>query len=180
MHLSTYTGHYIDLLNMTADDVKIMDIAHSLSQQCRFAGHTTQFYSVAQHSVRVALALPRHLQLTGLLHDAAEAYVVDLPRPIKQLLPDYRILEERVWLAICFRYGLNTILPAEVKRADERALVAEFQEVMTFQPPASWFPGIRPLSPSCRAWRPEEARGAFLTLFLKLLGEAPLAEGCHK
>jgi 5'-deoxynucleotidase YfbR-like HD superfamily hydrolase len=179
MYLSTYTGHCIDLLNMTSDDVKIMDIAHSLSQQCRFAGHTHQFYSVAQHSVRVALALPRHLQLTGLLHDAAEAYVVDLPRPIKQLLPDYRILEERVWQAICFRYGLNTILPAEVKQADERALLAEFREVMTFQPPASWFPGIRPLSPSCRAWRPEEARDTFLALFTDLIGETNLAGAFH-
>lgn len=179
MYLSTYTGHCIDLLNMTPDDVKILDIAHSLSQQCRFAGHTNQFYSVAQHSVRVALALPRHLQLAGLLHDATEAYVVDLPRPIKQLLPDYRILEERVWQVICFRYGLSTTLPIEVKRADERALMAEFQEVMTFQPPANWFPGIRPLSPSCRTWKPEEARDAFLTLFGNLIGETSLAEGCH-
>lgn len=179
MYLSTYTGQCIDLLNMTSDDVKIMDIAHSLSQQCRFGGHTNQFYSVAQHSVRVALALPRELQLVGLLHDATEAYVVDLPRPIKMALPDYRVLEDRVWQVICFRYGLAPILPAEVKRADERALLAEFQEVMSFQPPADWFPGIHPLSPSCRAWGPEEARDTFLALFIDLIGETKLAGAFH-
>lgn len=179
MYLSTATGHLIDLLSMTADDVKLMDIAHSLSQQCRFAGHTKQFYSVAQHSVRVALALPRNLQLVGLLHDATEAYVVDLPRPIKQMLPDYRLLEDRVWAVISMKYGLPPELPAEVKRADERALAAEFREVMTFQPPADWFPGIHPLPPACRAWGPEEARDAYLALFTELIGETELAGACH-
>lgn len=179
MKFSTTTGHLIDLLNMTTDDVKIMDIAHSLSHQCRFAGHTNQFYSVAQHSVRVALALPRPLQLVGLLHDATEAYVVDLPRPIKQLLPDYRALEDRVWAVISMKYGLPLQLPAEVKLADECAVVAEFQEVMTFQPPADWFPGIHPLPPACRAWGPQEARDTYLALFIELIGETELAGACH-
>lgn len=174
MYLSTYTGHCIELAKMTAADIKILDIAHALSNQCRFGGHTTKFYSVAQHSVRVALALPKDLRLAGLLHDAQEAYLIDLPRPIKQLLPDYRAMEGHVWSIIAEKYGLPEQLPDAVKRADEMALLAEFREVMTFQPPESWFPGLRPLAPACRQWSPEEAREVFLSVFTAAIPDAAL------
>lgn len=75
----TFTGRRIDTLAPDPCEIEIDDIAHSLAQQCRFLGHTDGFYSVAQHSVLVSGFVPDRDALWGLLHDAAEAYVCDLP-----------------------------------------------------------------------------------------------------
>lgn len=88
--IQTYTGRQFWPLDPKPEEVCIEDIAHALSQQCRYAGHTIRFYSVAQHSVEIALRVPRAAALWGLLHDAAEAYLVDLPRPVKYLMPAYK------------------------------------------------------------------------------------------
>lgn len=78
-----------------------------------------------QASVRVCRILPRELQLAGLMHDATEAYVLDLPSPLKALLPDYRTIEARVWAAIALRFSLPMELPAAVKIADKVVLATE-------------------------------------------------------
>ena len=92
-------------------------MAHSLSQICRFLGHTDGFYSVAQHSVLVSEHVPHEDALWGLLHDASEAYLCDLPAPIKRdpEMSIYRIAEDRLMLAVCERYGL----PPEMPRVGE-------------------------------------------------------------
>ena len=117
--IETYTGKKFYPLNPRPEDVDIIDIAHSLSMQCRFNGHTRFFYSVAEHSAMVSKELAatgynKLIQLYGLLHDAAEAYVCDLPRPIKRQIKEYEPIEVRVQGVIW--EGFNLPAPAETDR----------------------------------------------------------------
>ena len=82
-YLSTYTGKKFYPYDPRPEQICIEDIAHGLSMLCRFAGQCRFFFSVAEHSIAVAHLLPANLKLFGLLHDASEAYLVDLPRPVK-------------------------------------------------------------------------------------------------
>lgn len=166
MYLTTASGRAIGIQRITSDDISILDIAHSLSNLCRFAGHTREFYSVAQHSVRVAMALPPELRLAGLLHDATEAYVVDLPRPIKTLLPDYKKLEARVWEVISFRFGIARFEHPLIKEVDTRALRTEWEELM--RPPLPMeFKGLQRLQPEAPL-PPKDAYKLFLLTFAQL------------
>lgn len=136
----TRSGRKFDLANPTADMVDTADLAHSLSMQCRFNGHTTSFYSVAQHCLLVAELVPEEHKLAALLHDATEAYVGDLVRPLKEGMRDfanshgdeclYDLTERRVWIAICQRFDLDPHLPACVKQADLVALATEKRDLM--------------------------------------------------
>ena len=172
MHLTTASGRAIDIQRVTPNDISILDIAHSLSNLCRFAGHTREFYSVAQHSVRVALALPPELRLAGLLHDATEAYVVDLPRPVKCLLPDYERLEAKVWGAISSRFGIAVFEDPLIKEMDNRALRTEWEELMWPPLPTELkgFPSLKAEAPL----QPKEAYRLFLLTFVQL-ADKPLA-----
>lgn len=131
MLFTTQSGRLFDPLKITPSVINIHDIAHALSNLCRFGGHSHQFYSVAQHSLRVSAMLPPPLKLQGLMHDATEAYIVDLPRPLKVLLPQYVKLEENVWQAIAARFNLPLKLDKDVHDADDLILVAELEELMT-------------------------------------------------
>jgi len=84
--LPTCSGRRVHLLNPSPDEIAIEDIAHALSHACRFAGHVPSYYSVAQHSVLVSELLDERTALWGLLHDASEAYLHDLTRPLKRAL----------------------------------------------------------------------------------------------
>lgn len=128
----TASGKSIDLMNIRPDQIELSDIAASLSKLCRFAGHTSSFYSVAEHSVLVARNVPIEYALEGLLHDAAEAYVADLPLPVKILLPNYVELERRVELAITEKFSLDISERClkYVKAMDLRALSEEFLQLM--------------------------------------------------
>lgn len=95
-HILTYTGLHFPLLKPEYFHFNILDIAHALSQLCRFTGHTSSFYSVAQHSVMVASLVPADQALAALMHDAAEAYLGDVSSPLKALLPDYKLIETNV------------------------------------------------------------------------------------
>jgi hypothetical protein len=133
--IQTYCGLRFDPMHPQWDYVNIMDIAHALSNQCRFSGHTNWFYSVAQHSVLVSEHCAPEEALYGLLHDAAEAYLVDLPRPIKQALRARGIrvfdqMEFRIREAIFRRFGLENRIPESVKLADELLLATEAQDLM--------------------------------------------------
>lgn len=132
------SGAYVDPLNLQPEDVRVEDIAHALSHQCRFSGHTRRFYSVAEHSVRVCHLLrleghPERVQLQGLLHDAAEAYLLDLPRPLKQhpeIGHAYRDAEYRVWGAIALALGVCPITYDVVHQADLVLLATERRDLM--------------------------------------------------
>lgn len=117
--IPTYTNRQVDPFDLKPEDIDIRDIAQGLSMLCRYAGHVEQHYSVAQHSVMVCDMLPYDLKFTGLLHDASEAYIVDLPAPVKDRLPEYRKLEDKVMKAISSKFGFTYPLPQEVVDVDK-------------------------------------------------------------
>lgn len=123
--IETYTGKKFWFTNEDPNEVDIEDIAHALSHMCRYTGHCNRFYSVAEHSVRVSYLNLTHLE--GLLHDASEAYLADIASPVKQLLPEYKALEERIMRKIAKRFGLKEGFDKDpdVKWADWVALRAE-------------------------------------------------------
>lgn len=126
----TFTGQAIDPLHPDPACIDPLDIAHALSQVCRFAGHTREFYSVAQHSVLVSALVPEEHGLAALLHDAAEAYLCDLPSPLKRALPGYCEIEHRMQEAIALRFGIPATPDTAVKHADLVALATERRDLM--------------------------------------------------
>lgn len=175
--IQTVTGGAFSLLDPRPEDVDIEDIAHALSNLCRFGGHTREFYSVAQHSVLVSIALERfqpenrELQLLGLLHDASEAYLIDLPRPIKRMegFEAYKAREHVVEWAIRERFGLSSEWPnvLAVKAADELLLRTECRDLMAPLHPA-WTRELHPdhgttMPDRISGLSPPEAKAQFLT-----------------
>lgn len=161
------SGAYFDFEEPEASAFTIGDIAHALSHLCRFTGHTRQFYSVAEHSWFCSMIVPRRVALHALLHDAAEAFVGDVSRPLKALLPGYREIERRVESAVFARFGLGPDMPREVKDADLQMLRSEQRWVMGSD---DRWPGIDMIQPVVRphCWEPERARGHFLERFEEL------------
>lgn len=117
--IMTFTGRHFHFADPSPDEVDIMDIAVATSREGRFAGHCWSFYSVAQHSVYVSERIeslmrgigktenvPR-LSLLGLLHDASEAYIKDMPSPVKAYLPDYKKMETKIMSAIMETFNLG-------------------------------------------------------------------------
>ena len=178
----TYTGRTIRPLDPDPDDIVIEDIAHALSQQCRFTGHTRKFSSVAEHSVRVSWLVPRELALEALLHDASEAYLADIARPIKKapgFAETYLKYEAQLERAIATRFGLprREQMHPEIRKADQYALEAEvaqfchpkFLAAMGVSPSLDtkgvfWTLGAKPVG-----WLPEEAKSHFLNEFDALM-----------
>jgi hypothetical protein len=131
--IHTYTGRKFTPLAPNADDISLEDIAHALSMKCRYSGHCTAFYSVAEHSVLVASKAPPHLALRALMHDAHEAYLVDLAAPLKgaEEFTGVCDVEKRLDKAIAKRFGLPyPIKNQEIDRLDKRILLDEGQTLM--------------------------------------------------
>lgn len=129
-YIQTYTGRQFFSLNPQADDVDIVDIAHALSNKCRFAGHCREFYSVAQHSVLVSRELPPEFALWGLMHDAGEAYFADIPKPIKAMNPIFKEIEDKILKVVAEKFGLVWPEPIEIKAADNALLAAEARDLL--------------------------------------------------
>jgi len=128
--IQTYTGKAFFPLDPKIEDIDIIDIAWALSMQCRYAGHCKMFYSVAEHSVLISRAVPTEDRLIGLLHDASEAYLVDLPRPIKWAIDGYAGYEVTLMNAIAIRFDLRDVTTESVKDADTRILHNERAALM--------------------------------------------------
>lgn len=167
--LQTYSGVQFWPLDAREEEVRIRDIAHALAQQCRFSGHTRQFYSVAQHSVEVSRHCPPERALWGLLHDASEAYLLDLPTPLKHLpeMSAYRAAERRLQRVIYTSFGLHGTPPASVKRADLLMLATEAAHFVWPQV-APWIALPNPLPIHLIPLSPVQAEMAFLQRFEQL------------
>lgn len=127
--ISTISGKFFDILKPEDYEFDIDEIATALSNICRYTGHVEKFYSVAEHSVLVSRLVPPRLALTGLLHDASEAFVGDVSSPLKKLLPEYREIEERVQQAIANQFSVPYPFPEEIHEADKRMYWNERQNV---------------------------------------------------
>jgi hypothetical protein len=191
--IQTYTGRKFHLLDPCLEDFAIEDIATALANICRFAGHTSQrdrfgrkrpvHYSVAEHSVRVAMLLRRpppetfrdyrgdvfwgrEVAYAGLMHDAAEAYICDMARPFKNLpeFAGYREIEHRLELQLARAFRFVYPLPAAVKFADEILLGTEARDLMH---PCidGWHFRYPHLPARIRPWSPQKARRRFLRCF---------------
>lgn len=136
--MNTYTGRKFDPMKITPADIDGRDIAHALSMMCRGNGHLRRFYSVAQHSLncaREALArrFDRRTALACLLHDASEAYIADIIRPVKEHLPNYMEIESAVMEAVFTHFGLHDLIDEEDaawKRIDDALLETELHELL--------------------------------------------------
>lgn len=168
----TASGVYFDYTSVS-NQVRIEDIGHALANICRFGGHTRAFYSVAQHSVLVSENVPAEHALWGLLHDAAEAYIGDMPRPLKELLPDYRKLEASVEQEIFFKLGLPSQKPDCIKQADLVLLATEQRDLMPAHDD-EWalIAGIEPLPQTIIPWSPYWSRIKFMDRYAQLTREA--------
>lgn len=169
--ISTRSGRNVSLLNPSAGQIEIGDIAHGLAHQCRFNGQTSKFYSVAQHSVLVAFILPAELKLAGLLHDAAEAYLGDIVQPLKALLPEFAEIESRFMAKISERFSVKGLDDPEIKRADLIALATERRDLMPMEQ-IEWpvLAGITPMRLRIEPLQPDHAAKAFLDCFFRLSG----------
>ena len=173
--MQTATGRKFWPMAPSPDEVFIEDIAHSLSMQCRYAGHCLRFYSVAEHSVLIARHLAAshapEVALWGLLHDASEAYLIDVPRPVKPYLTGYKMAEAAVMEVVCRRFGLAPFdMPPEVHEADERIIADELVNLV----PMDWHDRYagKELGVRLRYWTPEKAREEFMATFEALTGRA--------
>lgn len=128
--IRTFRGHYVNVFDPDPETIDIVDIAHALSHVCRFAGHTPIFYSVAQHSIQVSNLCHHEHKLAGLLHDASEAYLCDIPRPIKRHLQGYKAIEENLMRVIAGKFGLLWPLHSEVKDYDQVVLEREHRTLI--------------------------------------------------
>lgn len=166
----TYTGKRFYPLDPIVSDIDINDIAHALSNQARFAGHSTQFYSVAQHSVLVSVVCPEEYALWGLLHDATEAYLVDVPSPLKKCkeFSFYREVEKKLMNVICDSFNLPHDEPPSVKDVDKRMLATEARD-LTMSEGRGWFIESEPFEFHIKPWTPEYARVKFMSRFHDLL-----------
>lgn len=153
--IRTFHGNYINPCEPDADLISIGDIAHALSMQPRFGGHLPVFYSVAQHCVLTCEYVTKEHKLSALLHDASEAYLIDVPRPVKQQLPNYKEVEDKLMTVIAIRFGFSWPLHEDIKKADEIMLRREW-ECLMLQGDV-WEP--------LEVWDQELAKAKFLEMF---------------
>lgn len=174
--LQTYTGRQFYPLDPRPDDVDPTDIAHALSLLCRYGGHVDRFYSVAEHCVLMSHTFQdSHLALWALLHDATEAYVIDVPRPLKRHLVGYADIEDNVMTSIATRFGLHGATPPVVKEADNRILLDERNTLMSNTRHQWDVDALEPLGVTINGWSPREAETQYLIRLYELAGGYPAA-----
>lgn len=170
--MTTYTGGMFWLLDPRPSEVCIEDIAHALSLICRYNGHIKQFYSVAQHCVLVSKHCDGGDALYGLLHDSAEAYTGDIISPLKKLLPNYKVIEERILTAVYKKFGLKNSdkRKQRIKVWDNILLATEVKELIPYKY-LNW-KMVEPHNIKIRpCWSPKKAERLFLKRFNELYGK---------
>lgn len=175
--MQTFTGKPFYVMDPHPEDIDAIDIAHGISMQCRYNGHVSRFYSVAEHCVLVSDYLAEsgaspHDVLYGLLHDGTESYVGDMVRPLKKHMPDFSAAEDVVMGAIAARFGLiSAEMPQPVREADTRILLDERAELCATPPNAWTVDDLTPLGVRIRGWDPAVAKEMYLGTLEDLTGE---------
>lgn len=155
--LLIHSGILFDVFNPNPEDLKVIDMGHALSHLCRYGGHCPKFYSVAQHSVLCSYypGTPKE-QMEFLMHDTSEAFLIDLPRPIKRNIPEYVRIENNLLEVIFKQFNLTFPLTDMVHQVDDAMLHYEYNEFFT-NPNADF-----------DFWSPEKAKAKFIERYEEL------------
>lgn len=165
----TYTGRRFYPIDPRPEDIELRDIAHALAHLCRFTGHTKKHYSVAEHCCHIHDHAPDELRPWALMHDASEAYIGDMSRPLKRGCGDvgrlYSEVEHGIMVAVAEKFGLTPTMPGTIHALDDQMLVTEADQA--FPVPAHWTRGRRwastPRLPVVVGfWDPPTAKASFL------------------
>lgn len=177
--MQTRRGHKFYPTSPRVENIDIEDIAHALSMQCRFNGHTSRFYSVAEHSVLVSRIAPPAVKFQALMHDAHEAYIGDIITPVKVMLPEVPATEALIDRAIRARYDFS-VSPEEeriIKACDNYMALAEARVLLsndalidewTFKVPPQVFDART--APEIMCLPPPQAKYLFLSNFRRMYG----------
>ena len=168
--MQTFTGRQFYPLDPRPEEIFIEDIAHALSLMNRYGGHTLFPYPVGQHSVILSYLVDPQFSFLALMHDASEAYLCDIPRPVKYDLTNYTSIEDNLMKIISIKYKFVWPMPPEIKHADNRMLTTEKAQVLS--PGPSWekytedkYP---PYDVIIKRQTPEESEKQFLERFKEL------------
>lgn len=175
-YIETFTGIQFNFLDPPSEQFNIVDIAHALSMTCRYTGHCQRFYSVAEHSWHMARMLDgcsKEIQLAALLHDGGEAYLPDVASPVKQYLPDYNAMEDKILSALFKKYNLEYPMHPAVKAADRAMLSIEATHLLKSQGNDwdMWKTSTRPIIDEAYkpiGMEPKQAKAMFLEKFVEL------------
>lgn len=174
MTMQTFTGEMFDVFQPNKWQIHMADISHALSMLCRYGGHSRNFYSVAEHCFLIAEHFvdqgENDLARVALLHDATEAYMGDVIRPLKLHFPLYRQVEDVLQEIIFTKFGIPPEIPLEVKRADLRITGDERLALLHKRP---WSPDIDSLpylDVDIHSWEPHRAKKNYLDLYGSLFG----------
>lgn len=179
--IQTYTGVYVRPLDLDPETIDIQDIAHALSNQCRYSGHVRKFYSVGQHCVLAVRCAREYLKVGNdieklfsiLMHDSPEAYLQDVARPLKEeeyFGQAYRGAEKRAEKVLAEVFGFIYPFPDEVKMADLMMLGVEKRDLLPPGPDWEILEGIEIPKFEVIPWTPERAKTEFLNLYANLQG----------
>lgn len=165
--MQTFTGNQFWPTKPRLMDIDLYDIAGPLARQCRYGGHCVKFYSVAEHCVHVARFAPDHLKLQALMHDASEAYLVDIPSPLKKHIPRYYEYEDALMQLIATKFGFNYPLDPAVKMIDMALLDDERRQNMTRIDCSNelWGNTVPGTGAALQFWPPGEAQRQFLITY---------------
>lgn len=173
-YIETKNGIAFHFLDPQPEEINVWDIAWSLSNQCRYTGHVQKFYSVAEHCcllydyAKASGVTDKLLLRTILMHDASEAYLTDIARPIKAHIPDYKKLEVRIEQAVADKYSLMYPFPQEVRELDTRILMDERAQAM--EPSNNvWGVVAEPLEVELQFWDPPTAYDAYRERFYETI-----------
>lgn len=173
--IQTASGRKFDYLSMDPEQWCIQDIARGLANKCRFSGQLSWsgvWYSVAEHCVHVSYMVPYGHELDGLMHDAVESVMGDVPTPLKKMIPEFGRIEDQLYRAMASKFHVSLSVPRQVKAVDNEILLAERDHL--FGPPIEPWDLDSTVAPRLPehgfpCWSPRAAENAFLTRFEQLV-----------
>jgi len=164
-----FSGCCVDLSNLDASQVSILDVAHSLAHICRFTGHSRKFYSVAEHSVIGSYQCEPEAAYDMLMHDVTEALIGDVSTPLKSLLPEYRLLERELTWRLSEQFRFHYPFSPLVRESDLRMLATEREQLLK-PSRQQWacLENVKPYPVTLEGWPPERAKQEFIDRYLDL------------